>query len=218
LPGWQIVNQRHSGIRGERPFIQSFWKKTEWADDVVLRIDVCEGSIWTDAREILLTFLTEFQLPGIEFRPHQPELGDVALAGPEPCTILFATANLAFLVRNVGTEVLPVMEIATAINKNLLHPPLISGESNTPFKFAKEFRFGTDETFLGDIIQIKENSPGSVPGQFYQFFAAKGEVFLRGRELFYRPLEVGQHTLNIFVVDKMGAVPTQQLSLTVRVF
>lgn len=216
LPGWHIVNQRHSSTRGKRPFIQSFWKRTEGADDVVLRIDVCEGSIWTEAREILLTFLTGFQLPGIELQTYQPELGDVALAGPEPCTILFATANLALLVRNVGRDVFPVMDIVTAMTERLLHPPLIPRESNASFKFGKEFRFETGEAFLGNSMHIIEDSHSSVPREFYQFFAPKGEVFLRGEELFYRPLEVGQHTLDIFAVNNEGAVPTQQLSLTVR--
>lgn len=217
LPGWRIVRQRQSGTRGRRPFIQSFWKRAQDVDDVVLRIDLCEGSVWTDARELLLTFLTDFQLPGIRLQKEQPEFGDVALAGPEPCVILFATANLAFLIRSVGRAVTPVTDIIAAIiNKSLLNPPLIPPLERA-FIPTRRFRFEVDEAFLGSTIRIREEpAPPSAPRQFYQFFSKAGEVLLQDESLFYRPLAVGLHTLNIVAVDERGAVPTQQLQLNVR--
>lgn len=217
LPGWRIVRQRQSGTRGRRPFIQSFWKRAQDVDDVVLRIDFCEGSVWTDARELLLTFLTDFQLPGISLQKDQPEFGDVALAGPEPCVILFATANLAFLIRSVGRAVIPVVtEIAAIINKSLLNPPLIP-QIERAFIPTRRFRFEVDEAFFGSTIRIHEEpAPPPVPRQFYQFFSQAGEVLLQDEFLFYRPLTTGLHTLSIVAVDERGAVPTQQLRLNVR--
>lgn len=216
LPGWQVIGQRHSGSRGKRPFIQSFWKPTQGPDEVVLRIDVCESSIWTDAREVLLTYLAELQLPGLKLREQHFELGDVALTGPEPGAMLFANANIALLVRNVGKDVLPVTDIAAAMTENLLRPPRISPASSSSFEIAKRFRFESAETSFGESMRIIEDPPGPVPGRFYQFFSQKGEVSLRGEELFYRPLEPGQHTLDIFAINSQGAVPAQRLPLTVR--
>jgi hypothetical protein len=216
LPGWQVIELRHSGSRGKRPFIQSFWKPTQGRDEAVLRIDVCVSFIWTDAREVLLTFLTKFQLPGIELREQHFELGDIALSGPEPCAILFANANLALLVRNVGKDVFPVTDIATAMTEKLLHPPLIPIASRSSLEIAKRFRFEGAETSFGQSMRIIEDPPGSSPGQFYQFVSQLGEVSLRDEKLFYRPLQPGQHTLEIFAINSVGAVPAEPLSLTVR--
>lgn len=217
LPGWRILSQQESGVRGRRPFIQSFWEREPGAvDGITLRIDVCEGSLWTDAREILLTFLTEFQLPDIRLQ-EQSELGDVAFAGPEGFAILFATANLAFLVRNVGTNVIPVMDVAAAITKRLLSPPLIVSGLDGSFKPARQFRFETNEIVMGNRVHIHEEpAPPSAPRKFYRFFSNTGEVSVVGEHLFYRPLKVGFHMLEIFAVDARGAIPTQRLPLQVR--
>lgn len=219
LPGWQVIRKRESGVRGQRPFIQSFWRRAQGEDEAILRIDVCEGSIWTDAREILLTFLTEFQLPGIELQNNQPKLGDVALAGsePEPCTILFATANLALLVRNVGMNVISTEDIAAAIAERLLNPPVVNPTLNRSLIPARQFRFESAEGFIGKKIRMHEEpAPPWAPRQFYRFFSSTGEMSVQDKELFYRPLSAGLNTLEIFAVDATSARRTQRLELKVQ--
>jgi hypothetical protein len=217
LPDSRLVRLLELG-KGEGkqqpPVIQSFWEAAEYRESDALRVDVFECASWQEAREGVMALLTRFQEPGM-IRRETPELGDVTFADDAFGTILFATGNLVFFLRNVGADVVPLTDVAESINKTVLNPPpgKIVAPDYQPAE-AGQFHLENKEALVGGYVLIKRETEDALARRrFYQFFTDKGEVSWQDGKLVYQPQAPGPNTLEIFAVDADGNARRQVLPL-----
>jgi hypothetical protein len=220
LPGRRPLQFREFA-RGEEAaeqhVIQSFWEGAPCAGDNTLRIDVFECASWRQAREGVAALLTWFQEPGM-LRREVAGLGDVVFADDSFGTVLSATGNLVFFLRNVGDETVSLAEVTEALNASVLNPP--PGTVVTPEHGPAEagmFRFESGETEVGYGVPLeREGADPLSRRRLYQFFSDDAELSWQDGRLVYRPASSGLHTLRVFAIDAHGDALTQELRLQVR--
>jgi hypothetical protein len=115
LPGWALERgeRREAGPTPAR--VTGFWRRGD--PKAVLRVDVFECVSLDAAHKYLIDALGEFESAAIARRT-DAKLGDVAFG--TNTVALFARGNLVVLVRNAAREVVPVTEIAQALDAMLL--------------------------------------------------------------------------------------------------
>ena len=86
--------------------------------NAMVRIDLFECASREEAHESLVRIVSDFESPLIE--ELKGPIGDVAFAGRGTGLILFARANLVYLVRNVGRRAVSVEPNALALAAMLL--------------------------------------------------------------------------------------------------
>jgi hypothetical protein len=119
LPGHEPVRIDTVELPDLVPTIQSLWRPDkEDAERVLLRVDVSEAPSVTEARELLLRTLAQFQSPLIERVSDGP--GDIAFGPSGYRSVAFARANIVVVVRNAGDEVESVEPTARELDR-LLH-------------------------------------------------------------------------------------------------
>jgi hypothetical protein len=217
VPALQLVEVQYTNRQAPQPVIQSFWTSVPDLEDIFFRVDVYETASWQQAREGAMRLLTTFHEPSVIRRDNRA-LGDVAFADRAFETILFATGNLVFLLRNVGGESLSLSESAASINSNILNPPPGTIEPITPVDRVTRFHFETAESFVNDKVKIIGEEPTEplLPERLYQFFSPTGEVSRQDDDLVYHAQSAGLNTLRIFAADRQGNALQQVLELKVR--
>ena len=212
LPELRLIRLRHNEPYSLPSVIQSFW--VHGSDkEVRVRIDMYETEGSRTARQAVMTLLATFS--ELSLTRYDSGIGDVIFADPHFQTILFATGNLVFLLRNVcNKESIPLTQFAQAINSKILSPPPGSIEELSPPATVRRFNFTSNEVVVGNTISI-EDQPGSPvePKRLYQFLSDSGEVSLEGRRLTYRPKSAGLNTLKIYATDARGNAVIQSLEV-----
>jgi hypothetical protein len=123
LPGWRLVRLQEYRVGMEHTASESYWETERHGDDAVLRVDVFKCPGRDEAREGVLALLTRFQEP--DMTPMEtPVLGHLAFADPALTTVLFATANLIFFLRNASSDSVPLMNIAHTLNNIVINSTL----------------------------------------------------------------------------------------------
>lgn len=118
FPGRQLARQarRPTDTPGGRSLVRTTWQGAH--HDELLGIDVIDCDSPAAARETLLRLLGEFQGP--QLTP-VTGIGDVAFGTPGETAIVFARGNAAAAVRNAGRRVVPLGNVARALDA-LLSP------------------------------------------------------------------------------------------------
>jgi len=118
FPGWQLARQARQAT--DTPGVRSV-TRTTWQGanrDELLGMDVVECDSPAAARETLLRMLGEFQGP--QLAPVNG-IGEVAFGTPGETAIVFARGNRMATVRNAGRRVVPLGDLARALDA-LLSP------------------------------------------------------------------------------------------------
>lgn len=206
---WRVERIRYIETRGSSPFLESFWSSRK-SGSAVIRLDAYQCPSQRDARDYLMELLCQFQIPDMT-RQKDAELGNVAFASPLLDTVLFAIANLVFLVNNIGEEVVPVTDVAAQLHGKLTSVPAVPGAP------MQRFRFNVSEAFVGDKVILEEEAPDPLERQrLHKFLSETGVMFLQEGRLVYQPIVPGLQTLNILASDAYDNALFQQLQLNVR--
>ena len=194
--------------------IHSLWKSASYGGPEPFRIDIYQSDSRRGARETVLKLLaSEPTLVKREFDGP----GDVTFADSDFESILFATGNLVFYLRNLCSKFGSLLDVAQNLNDKILNPPPDAIEPLAEPDAVKRFSFASGEGLVDTKVKIREEPANPhAPRRLYQFLADKGEVSRGNGQLMYRPESAGNHTLNIFAADEQGNAVQQTLRLLVH--
>jgi hypothetical protein len=102
--------------------IEIYWKMAEPPNKRVLRLDIQVATTEKGADDNLISQVDRFELPGIT-QQADPGFGDKVFASETGFTILFSRNGLVILLRNVGSEFVPLWSVARAIDHFILGLP-----------------------------------------------------------------------------------------------
>jgi hypothetical protein len=117
LRGLRQVRVDRVSVPGARAAYQGMWASAANPETLV-RVDVIEMPSVSSAREMTLSLLGEFQSPNLR-RSERP-IGDISFATPDMTSVVFAHQNVAAMLRNAGSEVISVRDIARDLDEALL--------------------------------------------------------------------------------------------------
>jgi hypothetical protein len=206
LPEGKELAAARSGARAidhlPRVHLESIWRDAA-RPDVAVRVDVFECASQLDAHDKVIWLLGEFESPLVD-RSHG--VGDVALGTRQDAVLLFARANLVFLLRNIGRTWMPVRAAALALDAHAL---------DTPPDAQRELRFaaqrGAARAAL-DTVEVKlESDAGGAgsQGACRKFVATQGELCVSGGTVVYRGPRAGLDTLVAYEWDPNPSPATQ---------
>lgn len=200
LTGWQprrVQRVENPEVeRSEGPtVIQSIWQSAERETETLLRVDSFECRSREDAHDYLLQALGQFQ--STLLRQTNEIAGDVAFTFPGETAILFARANLVFLLRNGGRNVQPVTQFATQFDETLIGKPEREEEGVVRKKELDFFNktFDTGETTPLDVPKTEFGR------QWYKFFSSSGEVTLENGNPVYTAKTTGANKVEVFIIQ-----------------
>jgi hypothetical protein len=134
-PDFKLQRQRDIGAETEIPVIQSFWRDKNH-DLSLIRIDAYECRTVRDARAGLSHLLGEFELPGMELKESDDRV--LTFANSEYSTVLFAVANMVFLLRNVESATSRLSGLVTSLREFVLRQLTADSLTNQPTLNVKE--------------------------------------------------------------------------------
>lgn len=209
IPGWKIHKMRPVEAPECPPSIQSIWKCLESDVETLLRVDVYESSSRAAAHRFLVRLLGEFQSPRVT-RMEQSTIGDVTFSTPENWSILLARANLIILVRNAGRSLVPVTEVASRFDKDLVSKKGTEGEKVVPRIHRFAIAPSSARTGVPSRLEIEATDPLQRP-LWYKFFSDTGEIFLDKGQPAYRPTTMGPQNITVFAVNSNHGVMSDEL-------
>ncbi|MFL6285038.1 MAG: hypothetical protein ACJ74Q_17995 [Pyrinomonadaceae bacterium] len=211
LPGLRLVQVRESEPGARERYSQSLWAMAE-GESPFLRIDVYERASAADALEGVMAILTTFQELDMTQQEEAPELGDVAFANACFTSILFATGNLVFFLRNACRGKVSLRPAAMTLNKSLRNQPPGSQREMGSDSAVRRFSLASDSGPIGAPVRIESKHADTLARRrLYVFFTDKGEVSLQDEGLRYLPGQTGQNEVAIFAADSRGDYVRQVL-------
>ncbi len=139
--------------------------------NAMVRIDLFECASRDEAHESLVRIVSDFESPLVE--ELKGPIGDVAFAGRGTGLILFARANLVYLVRNVGRRAVSVEAIALALDGGAVAVP---EQRATRAVSSAEGRVRVTED---DLIEVPVgNAPTVGAEDRWKYFSSAGELFV----------------------------------------
>lgn len=207
--GFELQRAQNNRSEGDVPVILSFWTDKN-QDQSLIRIDTYECSSATDARKGVLHLLDDFQLPGIESSASSN--GHIfAFENADNSTVLFAAANIVFLLRNVGSATSQLSTFVTSLKEYALSPGNIGLPA--PENAAKQFHIG-NEGVVGSKLEIQQSAEEGSRIQHW-FSSERGEISREGNKLVYEPARPGDHTIGIWNLEAGRTLSLEYLQLHV---
>ncbi len=133
--------------------------------NAMVRIDLFECASRDEAHESLVRIVSDFESPLIE--ELKGPIGDVAFAGRGTGLILFARANLVYLLRNVGRRAVSVEPNALALD---------GATVAVPEELAPRVVSSADERVYRAVSSAEERAPGIVSSAEERVRAADNEL------------------------------------------
>jgi hypothetical protein len=196
--------------------VQSVWTPVEGPGDAILNIDAYECASLAAAQEFLVRLLGEFESPLVALQ-EQIDIGDVVFTGPANSSILFARANLVFLVRNSGRVLVSVDDPAGQLDRDLISKP-----GAEPGRVeSRVLRFEADEKEMRrrrdvDIpMEIEEGLTAEIP-PMYKFFSPTGEVVLEEGRPVYQSVSPGSQEIDMYAINPSGGETRRELPVTAK--
>jgi hypothetical protein len=173
-------------------------------DTDLRRIDrhVCANA--ADARSFLMLTLAQFECPTLN---PLDGLGEVAFLNPEDESIVFARANLVFLIRNVGEKNESLLEMAKTLDQETLREP------NSEFAHVQpmqHFSVSTEKFLAGRTVPIDIVDQSSQV-RMHKFLTPDGKISLQENQYVYEPFSSGPQRLTIFGIGEDGYTSLQHL-------
>lgn len=218
IPGWTLIKAIPEQIYEERRILTYLWQKDEGNAEILIKIDTVESISWHRAHETLLTLLGEYQGPRLlEATSRKIELGDVAFVGfgetVQPG--VFARANMAVRIHNVGNRDISVVDIAKKIDELFVSRPRLSGRGVIP-----EIELFSSERKVAKVnrvitLNIKAKDPLDRP-LWYKFMTDQGELFVRDEKVCFSSKIPGHQEISFFAVNEDGFAAGTTLSIRVK--
>ncbi|HET9342899.1 MAG TPA: hypothetical protein VFO25_08300 [Candidatus Eremiobacteraceae bacterium] len=124
IRGWTVARQTRDAVDSQ-PRLRLILRRTGSSANQLISITIVECPSVPAARAYLLRWLGDFQSPLVVRLP-KTDSGEVAF-GMGETMVLFSRANLIVHVANAGREIIPVLEIARAVDNRLI---LAAGRQN----------------------------------------------------------------------------------------
>lgn len=110
IPEMELLQLREIVPGDGTRLIRAAWSKAE----ATLAVDVRECESLEKAHEIVVELLANIQAPDI--LRHPDPIGDISFGRKDENLLIFARGNLAVIIRNSGTDAIPVTNFARAID------------------------------------------------------------------------------------------------------
>ena len=118
VPGWTLHQSRLLRVPGNARLRRSTWIREPGVLNPMLTVDVWTAEDPDAARSLALRILGDFQSPNVALR-EDAGAGEVAFGDGGGGWTLFVRGNVVVQVLNGGREVVPVDEVADAIDSAL---------------------------------------------------------------------------------------------------
>lgn len=182
---------------------RSIWRPAGKSDAVVL-VDAFECASRAVAHLFLVHVLGEFQSPLVA-REKEAGTGDVAFTSPGDAVIVFARANIVFLIRNAAEHLVSVTDVARRVDNELVVKPGSAPQAVRPR--IRRFRTLGAEARVGARLPLELRA--SHPRErslTYKFLSRSGEVSMEEDRLVYRANEPGLQEVTVYAAsDEAGA-------------
>jgi hypothetical protein len=166
------------------------------------------------AHELLLRLLGEFQLPMASLE-QRDEFGDVAFAAPNGEVILFARANLVFLLRNAERVRVPVNATAARFDNVLIRKPEAAASARTARRIESS-KAETEGARVGQPFVVDLDLPDDPEAHTsYKLFASAGEVWVDQGKVVYQADAAGEHEISAYPLR--GQDPGTRKAVRLRV-
>ena len=214
LPGWTLNRQRRLEPRwlatDLRPAIlasrsverdstpeappaamRTIWTRVE-QPDVTVRVDLIECVSREEAHERVVRILADFESPlvGEATGP----FGDIAFSGGGAGLILFARANLVYLIRNVGRVAVPVEPIALAVDAAAVPAP----DGGVPRSTLQAPGIPASEREDETVEVMLEDAPARSMQGCWKYLAPAGDIMIRDGRILYRGPASGVREIAIY--------------------
>jgi hypothetical protein len=214
FPGWRVHRTQRVEAAGWPPGIQSIWRPPGEDTQTLLAVDAYECASRAAAHAFLIQLLTGFQSPEVS-RQDPPAVGDVVFAVPGETALLFARANLAFLIRSAGRQVLPVTEVARQLDRELTARPEVTEARLAPD--IRRFALAAPEIQVGVSVPLEiEASDPREERLWFKFFSSAGQVLLEDGKLVYRPLAAGPQQVTVYVINEHRDAASRVLEIEAK--
>jgi hypothetical protein len=194
--------------------VQSVWTSGEGTREAILNIDVYECSSRAAAQEYLVRMLGEFESPLVSYDENSA-IGDVVFTGPGNSAILVARANLVFVIRNAGSDLVPVDVPASQLDRDLISKP--QPDPGRVESRVVRFDAGEAEMKTERSVDIAvEGGPPAEVSPMYKFFSPTGEVVLEDGRPVYRSMSPGPQEISMYEIHPRGGETRQELPVTAQ--
>jgi hypothetical protein len=177
--------------------VHAIWRHTKHPD-VLIRVDTFECPSFEDGRELLVWLLGEFESPLVV---RKDGIGDVGFSEREDRVLLFARANLVYLLRNIGRRPVPVIQVGAALDANALSRPDTARRAAARMSFAAD----TQEVVEATLVDLTSERPAEQGTR--KFFAPAGEIRIDDRRIVYRGPREALDALTDYSVGRGGTPP-----------
>lgn len=237
LDDWQLHASRPLPVTPERRFIPSVWQRAATGRrDELLRVDAYECASRESAHEFLIELLAQFSAPVLR-REEDLDIGDVVFAGGNDAGLVFARANLVFLIANGGRQAVPVREPTRQLDRGLVAKPALIVPTGSPpaairaapeqpwFTHPKSVRVGALVP-LTPARRSAARGPATVPigaaaeadptaESVCRFFAQTCDFRAADNRVHCRPLVGGAQRIEVYALTRSGESRHQRLELEV---
>ncbi len=214
VAGWTPLRIERFKTTARATFIESLWQPSGVESDVLLRINIYEGTSTQKAREWLLHFLALLHtFSNVDKRVLG--IGDITFVIRNDDAVAFSLGNLVIALQNVGRSAFAVENMALDIGQMIVGPlnRVMSGAGHS----MKRFAFPEGEHLINKDIPLDVKDPDPFAGLplTYVFISADGFIHTGEKELLYHPFEAGPQEVRVLAVNRNGTFFTQTLPINV---
>jgi hypothetical protein len=221
LPGWQVRAARLLALPQAGRLQPSVWQQRGALRDEALRVDAYEYPSREAAHEALIHLLGEFTRPGMT-RLTDVGLGDVTFGGKDTRALLFARANLVFLVAGSGAAAVPVMPLAQALDQDIIAKPAVPARAAVAAapRAAQRVTLGASVAVaLGPLPAAARASvaavgvAGAAAEPQYKPFSQDCDLYAEHDEVRAAPRHTGRHAVEIYTLGAGESWDQRELAI-----
>ena len=220
LLDWEIRSTRVLALPQHTRFLPSMWQRAGGGHrNDALRVDTYECSSRQEAHETMIRLLGEFSAPVMQ-RQTDMGFGDISFGGNDLAAVLFARANLVFLVANAGRSPLAVTKFARAFDHDLITKPKCTAKpKRPPAPAAVACAISGTSSFINIDDTVPVRTRAQPPGR-RETTEAQHKLFSRNCELCAeddiiraQPLQSGQQQVEIYTLEEAGEWQRRDISI-----
>jgi hypothetical protein len=190
--------------------VRSMWRGT---GEVLISLQISECVSRSIAHDQVIAELADFQSTDIR-RDERDEFGDIAFVLPARTVALFARANLVVLVTNAGVEVVPVTDVAIAVDRWLTRRPSPGGTVVPEIQRLALYDGGP--VTVGEPVGLDVQATDPLDRALrYEFWSRLGEVRVDDGTPVYLGHAVGTDELTVYAVNENAGVARATLPIEI---
>lgn len=222
LPGWEIRSARALVLPQAGRFLPSVWQHSGAVHGEAVRLDAYECASRDAAHETVIRLLGEFTAPVVR-RLTDLELGDVAFGPAEQGrAVLFARANLVFLVATAGALQGSVVPLAQSLDRDVVSkPPTVArARAAPPAAGAQRVVLGTSLPIELETAIAQSRRDLTRPLAVEESAEPQHKLFSRGCELFAEqgtvraaPIQTGRQDVEVYTLAPGAAWQRRDIAI-----